>query len=215
MGLHDLNRAQDTASSVNKLADIVQRDWPTTPSPITSTMLAKGYAPVYTWNGGVYGDDQILAKTNVLVDDRGIGDYEPRNQDDKAKMPGASPPNAIAGEPDFVISTVVNRPRGAIDPNEPYPTAASPAEPAPTITSLSPNTAVAGAPSPLAVTVTGTNFTIWTVLIVGNIQTPYFQYFSPTKIVLLMDPARSVAGVITVVASDHSVQSAASNFTYT
>jgi hypothetical protein len=212
MGLHDLNRAQDTASSVNKLADIVPRDWPTNPSPITSTMLAKSYAPVYTWNGGVYGDDQILAKTNVLVDDRGIGDYTPRNQDDKAKLPGASPPNAIAGEPDFTIVTDITTPRGYIGPKDSYAKAV-PA--APTITSLAPNTAVAGAPGPLSVVVTGTNYTQWTKLIVGGAEAQNVTYASPTKMVLLMHPEVSVPGIITVIAWDHSVSSAPSNFTYT
>jgi len=182
------------------------------PSPISAAMTRRAYVPVFTYNGGVYGDDQILAKTNVLVDDRGIGDYTPRNQDDKAKLPGTSPPNVIAGEPDFTIVTDITAPRGYIGPRDSY-AKTSPA--APTISSLSPNTAVAGGPSPLMVTVTGTGFTQWTALIVGNIQTPYIQYASPTKIVLGMDPARSVAGVVTVVAWDHSVSSSAANFTYT
>jgi hypothetical protein len=182
------------------------------PSPISAAMTRPAYVPVYTWNGGVYGDDQILAKTNVLVDDRGIGDYPARNQDDKAKLPGTVPPNAVAGEPDFTIVTDITAPRGFIGPRDPY----SKTQPAaPTISSLAPNTAVAGSPSPLSVVVTGTNFTQWTFLIVGNIQTPYIQYVSPTKILLLMDPARSSSGVVTVIAVDHSVVSAASNFTYT
>jgi hypothetical protein len=211
MALHDLNRAQDTAVATLKVADIVPRDWHRFPAPITAAATTPSYVPVYTWNGGVYGDDQILAKTNVLVDDRGIGDYEPRNQDDKAKLPGASPPNAIPSEPDFTIVTDITAPRGYIGPRDPY-SKAVPA--APVVSSLAPNTAVAGSPSPLSVIVTGTGFTPFTILIVGNIQTPYVQYFSPTKLVLLMDPARSVAGVITVFAVDHSVQSAPVNFTY-
>jgi len=208
----DLNRSNDTPIATLKLMEITPRDWPTNPSPISAAAVTRLYQPVYTWNGGVYGDDQILAKTNVLVDDQGRGDYEPRNQDDKAKLPGTAPPNLIAGEPDFTIVTDITAPRGYIGPRDPY-SKAVPA--APTITSLAPNTAVAGAPSPLSVVVTGTGFTQWTVLIVGNIQTPYVQYVSPTKMVLLMDPARSTPGVITVVAWDHSVSSAASNFTYT
>jgi hypothetical protein len=170
--------------------------------PISAADVKPAYVPVFTWNGGVYGDDQILAKTNVLVDDRGVGDYTPRNQDDKADALGME------------IVTDITRPRGTLDPSEPYPVAGAPAEPAPTISSLAPNSAAAGGPSPLAVVVTGTNFTQWTTLIVGNIQTPYIQFVSPTKIVLLMDPARSVAGVVTVIAVDHSVQSAPVNFTY-
>jgi hypothetical protein len=208
----DLNRTNDAPLSTLKLMEITPRNWHRFPSAIPAANVARAYQPVYTWNGGVYGDDQILAKTNVLVDDQGRGDYTPRNQDDKAKLPGASPPNLIAGEPDFTIVTDITAPRGYIGPSDPY-SKTLPA--APVISSLAPNTAVAGAPSPLSVVVTGTGFTQWTVLIVGNIQTPYVQYVSPTKLVLLMDPARSTPGVITVVAWDHSVSSAASNFTYT
>jgi hypothetical protein len=208
----DLNRTNDAPLSTLKLMEITPRNWHRFPSPIPAANVARAYQPVYTWNGGVYGDDQILAKTNVLVDDQGRGDYTPRNQDDKAKLPGAAPPNLIAGEPDFTIVTDITAPRGYIGPSDPY-SKTLPA--APVISSLAPNTAVAGAPSPLSVVVTGTGFTQWTVLIVGNIQTPYVQYVSPTKLVLLMDPARSTPGVVTVVAWDHSVASTASNFTYT
>ena len=208
----DLNRSNDTPITTLKLMEITPKNWHRFPSPIGAPAVTRLYQPVYTWNGGVYGDDQILAKTNVLVDDQGRGDYTPRNQDDKAKLPGASPPNLIASEPDFTIVTDITAPRGYIGPRDPY-SKAVPA--APTISSLAPNTIAAGTPSPLSVTVTGTGFTQWTVLIVGNIQTPYVQYFSPTKLVLLMDPARSTPGIVTVVAWDHSVSSAASNFTYT
>jgi len=187
--------------------EITPKNWHRYPPAVVKADLIPAYVPQNTWNGGVYGDDQILAKTNVKVDTIGpngpVGDYTPRNQDDKAIMTG----NTIAVD--------VTRPRGSISPGEGYPVTGTPAKPAPTISSLSPNTAVAGGPSPLAVTVTGTNFTQWTKLIVGNIDTPYVQYFSPTKLVLLMDPARSVAGTITVIAWDHSVSSAASNFVYT
>ena len=52
-------------------------------------------------------------------------------------------------------------------------------------------------------------------MLTGGVQTPYATYFSPTKIVVLMDPARSVAGTIQVIVRDHSVNSAPSNFVYT
>jgi hypothetical protein len=202
--------------------EIAPKNWHRFPSPIGAPAVARAYQPVYTWNGGVYGDDVILAKTNVLVDDQGHGDYEPRNQDDKAKFPGA--PNsvvpsesvasgqALTAIADYTLAVDITAPRGYIGPKDPY---SKPLPAAPTIASLAPNTAVAGAPSPLSVVVTGTGFTQWTTLIVGNIQTPYVQYVSPTKMVLLMDPARSTPGIVTVVAWDHSVASAASNFTYT
>jgi IPT/TIG domain len=173
------------------------------PLPISKAMTDRAYLPVYTWNGGVFGDDVYLAKTNVLVDDQGRGDYPWRNQDDKRIALGAT----------FAVD--VARPRGAIDPNEPYPDISSPAEPAPTITSLSPNTAVAGSPGPLAVVITGTNFTQWSKVVAGGAEVLSAKYVSPTKMTILMNPQVSVPGVITVFVWDHNVASATSNFTYT
>lgn len=109
----------------------------------------------------------------------------------------------------------VARGRGLIEPGQPYPDAGDPAPAAPTITSLAPNTAAAGSISPLAVTITGTGFTQWSQVITGNVFTDMFEYVSPTEIKLLMDPARSVAGITEVRVVDHGATSAASNFTFT
>jgi len=179
------------------------------PLPISKAMTDRAYLPVYTWNGGTYGDDVYFAKTNVLVDDQGRGDYTPRNQDDKRLA------NVAAGNIGGVFAVDVARARGAIDPSEPYPDASSPAEPAPTITSLAPNTAVAGSPGPLAVVITGTNFTQWSKVVAGGAEVLSAKYVSPTKMTMLMQPQISVPGVITVFVWDHNVASATSNFTYT
>lgn len=183
--------------------------------PITASDVTREYQPVYTWNGGVPGDDQILAKTNVLVDDQGRGDYEPRNQDDKAKLPGASPPNAVANEPDFTIVVDVTRPRGSIDPGEPYPVAGDPAEPAPTLTSLAPNTIATTAPGPVAVVLTGTNFTQWSKVLFNGIDMPNVTPVSATKLVVLIYPSKYTAGAKPVSVWDHSVGTAPLNFTFT
>jgi len=192
------------------------------PSPIPAAWVKPAYVPVFTWNGGVYGDDVYLSKSNVLVDDRGIGDYPARNQDDKAKLPGApysvvpsesvSSGQALTSIVDYTMAADVTAPRGWIGPRDPY-SKAMPA--APTISSLAPATAVAGSPGPLSVVVTGTNFTPWTKLQVGGAEAQGVQYASATKMVLLMHPEVSVPGTITVIAWDHSVSSAAANFTYT
>ena len=193
---HSLDPAKPGASLMSVTNERVKRAI----VPISAAMTRREYVPAYTWNGGVYGDDQVLAKSNVLVDDRGVGDYTPRNQDDKAIATG----NTIAVD--------VTAPRGYIGPKDPY---SKPAPLAPVITSLAPNTVAAGSPSPLAVVVTGTGFTQWTFLLTGNVQTPYAKYVSPTKMTLLLDPQRSVVGTIEVKAVDHSVVSSPATFTFT
>jgi len=205
-----VRRAQDPVLAAAVHSEITPVNWrrfPTVAPPVGGSKPA--YVRTNTWNAGTYGDDVYLAKTNVLVDDQGRGDYTPRNQDDKRAI------HAAAGYIGGAFAVDVARPRGPLDPSEPYPTAGSPAEPAPTITSLAPNTAVAGTLSPLGVIVTGTNFTPWSKLIVGGAENLSARYVSPTKMTLVLQPAISVPGVITVVAWDHGVASAPSNFTYT
>jgi IPT/TIG domain len=175
------------------------------PAPITATMVKPVYVPVFTYNGGTYGDE-TLSESNVVVDDRGIGDYTPRNLlERKTTHP--------AGDPDYVSVIDVGVPRGWIEPNEPYN--APPVSPTddPTITSLTPNTGVSGG-SPIWVTITGTKFTKWSQVETGNVYTPYSRYVSATRIDVLMDP-RSSAGVVVVKVVDHNVKSGGSNFTFT
>jgi hypothetical protein len=164
---------------------------------------AGGSPPAYvrtnTWNGGWYGDDVTQSETNVLVDDQGRGDYGPRTQLEKATALGAS----------FVQD--VGAPRGFIGPKDPY----SKAQPAaPVITSLTPNTAVAGGVD-LAVQINGTGFTQWTQIYNGGIQNVTARYVSPTKMVMAFEVSSSVAGTVAVAAVDHSVVSATVNFTFT
>lgn len=177
------------------------------PAPITAAMVLPAYTPVFTWNGGIFGDESV-SETNVVVDDRGIGDYGPRNlTEDKL--------NHKVGDPDYVSAIDVGVPRGWIEPNEPYN--APPVSPTddPTITSLAPNTGVSGAgKAPTWVTITGTKFTAWSTVETGGVVTPYMKYVSPTRIDMLQDP-RSTPGTVVVKVIDHGVKSVGSNFTFT
>src|SRR4029077_12647929 len=113
--------------------------------------------------GGAVGDD-LSTSTATLVNDQGPAtgpvpavDYAPRTQVAKA---------ALVGMP---IAADVGRARGSIEPGQRYPVAGDTPLAAPTITSLSPNTAVTGANKPtVAVTITGTGFTPWSTVTSGN-----------------------------------------------
>lgn len=197
MALFDLNRAGDTPISTLKVAEIAPLNWHKYPPRIAGSVPVN--VPVVAFNGGAYGDDVDQSTANAT------DVYTPRTQAAKA----------AAMVPPLELVVDVGRPRGTIGPKDPYPKAGDAPVPAPTITSLAPNTAVAGSPSPLMVVVTGTGFTQWSTIDTGGVATPYAQYVSPTKMALLMDPARSTPGIVQVVASDHGVDSAPSDFTYT
>jgi hypothetical protein len=226
----DLNRSNDTAIATLKLMEITPKNWHRFPTPISKAMTDEVYVPTNTWNGGFSGDE-TSAETNVRVDDQGIGDYSPRNLTEYMALPGNAataihpgsavqilaapyPPQVL--DADYTASTIVNSPRGWIDPNEPYgPAPVSPTDD-PTITSLAPNTAVSGAgQSPVWVVITGTKFTPYSIVETGGVQTPYFNYISPTKMNMLQDAARSSPGIVVVKVIDHGVKSAGSNFTFT
>jgi hypothetical protein len=222
MALADLNRSNDTAISTLKLSDIPVKNWHRFPTPISKAMTDDVYIPVYTWNGGVVGNEMV-AETNVLVDDNALGDYGPRNRTEYMAWPGA--PNSVvpseataSGQAlttiaDYTQSTDITVPRGWIEPDDPY--RAPPVSPTndPTITSLTPSTAVSGV-TPIWVKITGTNFTVWSTVQTGMTPTPYYRYISPTRIDMLQDP-RSTPGVVTVTVTDHGITSAPSNFTFT
>jgi hypothetical protein len=157
----------------------------------------------------------------VLVDDRAIGDYGPRHQLERSTWPGV--PNsvvpsesitggqAITSIADYTFATDITAPRGYIGPRDPY-SKAVPA--APTITSLSPNTIAAGGPD-IVVTINGTGFTQWTQILNGGVQNVTAYYISATKMAMAFEVSSSVPGTVAVVAVDHGVASAASNFTFT
>lgn len=181
------------------------------PQPITAAMVLPKYVPAFTWNGGTFGDE-TQSETNVVIDDRGIGDYAPRNLTEELV-------NHKPGDPDFVPAPDITQPRGWIAPGQPI--TAKPVSPTddPTVTSLTPNTAPSGgANPPVWVVITGTKFTPYSQVETGGVITPYVRYGSATKMHVLMDAPRSTAGVISVRVIDHGVKSATSansNFTFT
>jgi hypothetical protein len=175
------------------------------PAPLTPAMVLPAYVPVFTWNGGIFGDESV-SESNVVIDDRGVGDYGPRNLTERKTTHPAA-------DADYVSAIDITSPRGWIDPNEAY--VGPPVSPTddPTISSLAPNTAVSGV-TPTWVKITGTKFTAWSTVETGGVITPYSKYISPTRIDVLMDP-RSSAGTVVVKVVDHGVKSAGSNFTFT
>lgn len=185
-------------------------------APISAAMVTREYSYPVTFSGGAYGDE-TLATANAT------DPYSPKTLPEYAALPGGAtsvvPSESVTGGqalttiPDYVPSTVVNSPRGWIDPAEPYgPAPVSPADD-PTISSLTPNTAATGG-NPIWVTINGSKFTTGSSVETGNVYTPYSKYFSPTKMAVLLDP-RSSPGVISIVVVDHGVKSAAASFTFT
>jgi hypothetical protein len=166
------------------------------PAPITPAMVLPAYVPVITYTGGLYGDDVDIATATTTTP------YTPKHQAEKASMLGTT------------LAVDVGRPRGTIAPNQPYPKVGDTPAPAPTISSLAPNTAVAGGPD-IVVVINGTGFTQWTKILNGGVQNMTAYYVSPTKMAMLFEVSSSVAGTVQVIAVDHSVSSAASNFTFT
>jgi hypothetical protein len=217
----DLNRAQDTPITTLKLMEIPVKNWHRFPTPISKAMTDDIYIPVYTWNGGVVGDETV-AETNVLVDDNALGDYGPRNRAEFMAWPGA--PNSVVpsedvtdGQPlttiaDYTQSADITAPKGFIGPLDPY---SKPAPAAPVISSLTPNTGVSGAGKPpIWTTIAGTGFTQWSTVETGGVMTPYFRFISATRIDMAQDP-RSTAGTVSVRVLDHGVFSNSVNFTFT
>jgi hypothetical protein len=167
------------------------------PVPPPAGSYIPAYVPVISYFGGAVGDDVAVSSANATTD------FSPKTQVQKAALTGNT------------MVTDVGRARGVLEPDDPYPKASDTPPAAPTITGLAPNTAVAGSVAPVAVTITGTGFTAWSSVKTGNYPTDYVRYISPTQLLVGMIPSRSVAGVVQVVVSDHGVDSAPSNFTFT
>ena len=204
MALADLNRSNDTPIATLKLAEITPKNWHRFPPRVVSA--AKAYEPVYTWSGGkpltAPHTPVEHGSANVVIDDRGIGEYSPRTQADKATLLGVGFANPI------------NTPFGSIEPQDPYPVAGSPAPAVPTLTSLAPNTAVVGQPS-IIVKAIGTGFTPYSVVEVGGTNYAPTTYVSPTELRFVVDTMKSVPGTITVKVLEHNIKTAAVNFTLT
>jgi hypothetical protein len=193
--LFDLNRAGDTPIATLKLSEITPTDWPKPTLPVANATPI--YVPTVSFVGGAVGDDvdQATAASTTA--------YSPRTQTEKASM--MVPPGSLAVD--------IGRPRGALEPDDPYPKAGDTPLAAPVITSLAPNTAVHGTPS-ISVLINGTGFTPWSTVTSGGVPIPV-KYISPTVLQIIQNALYSVAGTVQVVVTDHNVRSAPSNFVFT
>ena len=210
-----LFRAQDVGTST-VLGPITPKNWKVHVKSVGDIALANANAakPRYLaadYTGVAYGDDVSQAKANIAVarSDGGAAEtlpVTPRTQADKATALGT------------VLVQDVGRNRGWIAPRQPY--AASPAVGEnPTVASLAPSTAVAGAATPqFAMKIIGTKFTPYTTVNLGGLPAPssIYTYISATEMRVQMSPASSVAGTTSVSVTDHGVTSTpAVNFTWT
>jgi hypothetical protein len=193
MAQFDLNRAQDTPIPTLKLNEITPKNWHRFPPAIQPSNPI--YVPTVAYNGGAIGDDVDEATANAT------DTYSPRNQAQKATLMGTT------------LAVDIGRARGAIDPRQPYPVAGDAPVAAPVISSLSPNTAPVTADT-MVVTITGTGFTQWSTVKSGNYPIPS-QFVDSTHLRIVQKPWASVPGTVTVVVTDHDVDSAPSNFVFT
>jgi hypothetical protein len=210
-----LMRAQDTVATTY-LGPIQPKNWKVHKNRQVPIVDANPNETKPRYNqadyiGGARGDDVTQNTANVAVA-RGDGganepDYPLRTQGAKATALGT------------VMVQDVGRNRGWIAPSQPY--AAPPASPAqnPTVASLSPNTAVAGAATPqFVMKIIGTKFTPYTTVNLAGVPAPssIYTYVSPTEMRIQMSPASSVAGTASVSVNDHGVTSSPPvNFTWT
>jgi len=86
---------------------------------------------------------------------------------------------------------------------------------APTLTSISPATAVAVTGADLTVTATGTNFDRATFLTAGGAILSNTQYVSATSLTVVIRPALNVAGIVKVTAKNPGGESVQRDFTFT
>jgi hypothetical protein len=192
-----VKRIQEAADANANIVEITPKSWrrfPTSGPPVGGSLPI--YVPTVTYVGGVQGDDVAVATANSTTP------YAPTTQAAKATALGTT----------IVVDT--GRRRGPLGPSDPYPVTGYTPLAAPVITSLAPNTAVAGTDPNLIVTITGTGFSAWSAVTSGGFTIP-FRYISPTKLEIVQKPKASIAGIVQVVVSDHGVASAPSNFTFT
>jgi len=176
------------------------------PRPITAAMVKPAYVPVFTYSGGAPDTAPHTpvehGTANVLVDDRGVGEYTPRTLADRQTQLG------------WANADPINTPFGSIEPQDPYPVAGSPAPATPTLTTLTPATAAIGQPS-IIVKATGTGFTPYSVVEVGGTNYAPTTYVSTTELRFPIDTKNSVAGTISVKVLEHNIKTAAQNFVLT
>ena len=197
---HDLDRAgePDTGKILNSIDPINWRKFPQVVLPRSDYQPA--YLPVITYTGGA-----ALTAPNTPVEHgtaNATNDYAPRTQADKAVQLGVP------------FADPVNTPYGSIEPRDPYPVAGDAAPAVPTLTALTPNTAVVGQPS-IIVKATGTGFTAYSVVEVGGTNYAPTTYVSPTELRFIVDTKNSVPGAISVKVLEHNIKTSAVTFTFT
>lgn len=161
------------------------------PVPPPAGSYTPAYVPVISYFGGVVSDVQKFSQANVT------NDFTPKTQPDKAAVLGVSP------------AVDVGQPVGPVAPGQRYPVAADTPPVAPVVSSIAPNTAVAGSDAPVVVTITGTGFTEWSRVYTGNygVAAPTAKYVSPTKMTVVMYPKNAAVGPTAIVVEDHGTLS--------
>ena len=173
----NVNRIQDAA--VANVNEIAPKNWHRYPPRVGS--MTPEYVRVLAYSGGVQGDDVDTA-TATLKYEPALGEassYTPRTQTEKACGDG---PCGIAGRGHHPAARLGRARRSLFGKAG---------------RGRQSDHHLAGTehrrgrvPSPLAVVVTGTNFTPWSTLETGDVASPYASYESPTKMTILMDPKR-------------------------
>src|SRR5262245_37319855 len=216
-------RAQDPTNANAKLVEITPKNWRRYPTGVVVPVNANvneakpRYNSMTDWAGGARGGEDPglptaapgsltfnTATVSIANDSGGANeaDYTPRTQYAKSTAANLTP--TISGG---VVDQ--GRPRGPYLPSTAYLTGGSTLA-APTVTSVSPNTAAAGS-NPILVTITGTNFFPQSRVITGGGNgSPWdanAKWISATQIQITIDPRSAVAGTASVAVLDHSVLS--------
>lgn len=157
-----------------------------TPEPKLASDVAPGFTP-----GAVPGSDKISA---ITTDTPTQGTETPPRQ---------TPPTNIE-------NYMKHSPPSFHDSN-----GAKIASVAPTLTSISPATAVAVTGADLTVTATGTNFDRATFLTAGGAVLSNTQYVSATSLTVVIKPSLNVAGIVKVTAKNPAGESVQKDFTFT
>lgn len=166
----------------------------TYPNPMPSDVPA--YVPTIVYRSGT--PDNVALGNEGTATSTDINQY-PLVQTNKLNTYGV----------DEAIDVV--KPLGSIGPLDVYPAGAT--EPVPTISNLSPNTGVGGSAA-VEVTVTGTNFTPFSVVLVAGFPVAT-QYVSATSLKFVMRLPTMVAGSTNVAVKTGSKTSSNSAFTVT
>jgi hypothetical protein len=197
---YDLDKtgATDTGRVLNSIDPLNWRKFPQVVLPASDYLPA--YVPTVSYTGGAPNTAPNTPVEHGTAN--ATNDYSPRTQADKAIALGVG------------YADPINTPFGSIEPQDPYPKAGDAAPVAPTLTSLSPNTAAVGQPS-VIVKAIGTGFTAYSVVEVGGTNYAPTTFVSPTELRFPVDTKNSVPGTISVKVLEHNIKTSAATFTFT